>query len=81
MPLDNRFGTRAVMYCGLVLAAASLGLVFAFDTLPVFLLAFALAGVLLLGAIALVRTLCEPRQGDPACGPVRAGNAFFAGIS
>ena len=26
-------------------------------------------GVLLLGALVLARTLCEPRRGDPACGP------------
>jgi len=26
-------------------------------------------GVLLLGALVFARTLCEPRRGDPACGP------------
>jgi len=26
-------------------------------------------GILLLGALVLARTLCEPRRGDPACGP------------
>jgi len=28
-----------------------------------------IGGVLLLGAVAFARTLCEPRRGDPACGP------------
>jgi len=29
-------------------------------------------GLLLLGALACARTLCEPRRGDPACGPCTA---------
>ena len=28
-----------------------------------------MGGVMLLAAIALARTLCEPRRGDPGCGP------------